>query len=149
MGIFETRNGGEDWVQLFETQNINRFFKRPDGKMFAAGYKVYSRDSLNTAVNEAELSNSENLIPHKIKITSSNPVQDQLSIECRLDARTMALLDIYSSNGTPVSRLSHQILPEGTHNFSYITNHLPAGKYFVSLRTFERHLFTSFIILGQ
>ncbi|MBK7427250.1 MAG: hypothetical protein IPI60_09565 [Saprospiraceae bacterium] len=148
-GIFETRNGGEDWVQLFETQNINRFFKRPDGKMFAAGYKVYSRDTLNTAVNETEFTARESLIPHSIKITSSNPVMDQVSIECNLDARTMALLDIYSTTGTHVSRLSHQILPEGTHSFSYLTGHLPPGKYFVSLRTFERHLFTSFIILGH
>lgn len=149
MGIFETRNGGVDWIQLFETQNINRFFKRQDGKMFAAGYKVYSRDSLSTAVKETEISNQANLIPHSIKIVSSNPVVDMLRVECTLDSRTMALLDIYSSDGIPVSRLSNQILPEGTHSFSYLTSHLPAGKYFITLRTFERHLFTSFIILGH
>ena len=149
MGIFETTNGGEDWVQLFETQNINRFFKRPDGKMFAAGYKIYSRDSINTAISEAEVSGMENFIPHSLKITSSNPVVAQLNVELQLDSRTMVLLDIYSSNGTPVARLSNQILPEGIHNFSFLTGHLPAGKYFVALRTFERHFHTSFIILGH
>lgn len=149
MGIFETRNGGDDWVQLFETQNVNRFFKRPDGKMFAAGYKVYSRDSLSTATHESEISGKMDLIPHSIKIISSNPVTDMVKVECSLDCRTMALLDVYSVNGVPIARLSNQVLNAGIHEFSLLTDHLPAGKYFVALRTFERHLFTSFIILGQ
>lgn len=148
-GIFETRNGGDVWVQLLETQNINRFFKRPDGTMFAAGYKLYFHDSISTSVLPQEIGRGEALIPHSIRIASSNPVIDQISIECKLDSRTMTLLDIYSSNGAPVARLSSQVLAEGTHSFSYLTGHLPAGKYFVALRTFERHLFTSFIILGQ
>lgn len=143
-GMYETTDGGDTWHEIEETANINRFFKRSDGQMMAAGLRLYSFQD----ITGFELDETKDMPPppHRIVWKSSNPIQGHTAQwDIHLDAPTVALMGIYDQQGRLVKRIEQRILPSGIYSYQWSSAELAPGLYYLSLRTYERHLYYSFI----
>lgn len=145
LGMYETNDGGQTWNSISEGANINRYFKVNDQMFLAAGLRLYQLDMASSSHIPQDRSTVNNPL-HQLILLSSNPISDhQVQFIALLDAPTMALLGIYDQNGKLVERLHHKQLPPGAHHFSFDTSSYPKGIYYISLRTYERHLYLTII----
>lgn len=143
-GMYETADGGDTWYEITQTANINRFFKISNNQMLASGLRLYTFQ--NTTGLEFAGDKDVPLPPHRIVWKSANPIQDHIAHwEIQLDAPTMALLGIYDQQGRLVKRIEQRVLPSGIYSYEWNSTDVRPGLYFLSLRTFERHLYYTFI----
>jgi len=64
-----------------------------------------------------------------------NPFTTSTTIEFSLDANSKTQISIYNTVGEMVYKGEEQMMAPGTHQFSWSPHHLPAGLYFVVLRS--------------
>jgi photosystem II stability/assembly factor-like uncharacterized protein len=144
LGMYETIDGGNTWKEIPETANINRFFKIGEDRMLAAGLRLYTYET-NTAVSPAGQRDAP-APPHAIIWQSANPVTDGWAQwEIQLDAPTYALMGIYDRQGRLVQRMEQKYLAAGRYAYQWDASALPTGMYYLSLRTYERHLYVAFV----
>jgi len=143
-GLFETQDGGESWTRNPETANINRFFKVNEHFMLGAGFELYFFEAGTVSTIEWPQS-PPSIIPHSIDVILPNPARSELLVEFNLDWSTSVLMDICNFEGTIVQRIVKTDMPAGKHSRSIDIGNLPAGAYFLVIRTNERHLNKRFL----
>lgn len=143
-GLYETMDGGIHWERKYETANINRFFKVDSTFMLGAGFELYFFDETSvSAVNLPSVQKEK--IPHAITNLSPNPAKNVLLLDYRLDRNTSVLMDICSADGSLVRHIFKKDQSIGDHQVNIDLSALPAGAYFIVLRTHERHLNKMFV----
>jgi photosystem II stability/assembly factor-like uncharacterized protein len=143
LGMYETNDGGNTWETIQETANINRFFKVGD-LLLAAGLRLYQLDNSTNTFDE--LSTLTTNLPHKLIWRSSNPMHDVTAEwDLRLDAPSFVLMGIYDQQGRLVRRMDKQFRQAGIYSYSANLPDLPRGIYFLSARTYDRHLYLQFV----
>jgi len=144
-GMYQTENGGDTWSKIYQTNNVNRIFKLDDENLYAAGLRLYKYDPEFVKTTEIPSKKGIN-IPHKLDWNSANPIDNSNgSVRLVMDFPGSVVLNVYSYNGALAKQLYRGYLSGGEHTFEFSTNDLLPGTYVVSLRTYERHLYTQFI----
>jgi hypothetical protein len=64
-----------------------------------------------------------------------NPVNNKATISFELPEDADIMLQVFDANGFTGKILFNKKLPAGAHEYSFITTNLPAGIYFISLKT--------------
>ena len=137
--LIETLDGGQSWHQTDYMANINRFFKTPNGKLYASGDRVYEYDDTMTGISIPDKS----IYSHRILKLQPNPFDNALTITIQIDSKTRAKLDLIAADGRHVISLYAGDLDAGNHTFELPTSEvklLGNQLYKVVLRTNERFL---------
>jgi photosystem II stability/assembly factor-like uncharacterized protein len=143
-GMYHTNDGGMTWTTTLVTSNVNRFFKVNPNFFLASGLRLYLYDgSTALAEKNADLKLTP---PHKILWHGANPIgNSRQAFEIVMDQPGMALLGLYNAQGHLIEKFNHAELPAGRHSFELDGTGLLPGAYFLSLRTYERHLYLKLI----
>jgi len=85
-------------------------------------------------------------------LTAPNPFREQTRIEFSLEKASSIVLDIYSVDGSLVSRLADGYFDKGTHNISWggidpEGRTLPAGIYFLRISDGESAITRKVVLL--
>jgi photosystem II stability/assembly factor-like uncharacterized protein len=143
-GMYHTNDGGTTWTTTLVTNNVNRFFKVNPNFFLASGLRLYQYDG-SSAIAE-EINPRKLNPPHQIIWKGANPIENgHQSFEIILDEPGMALLGLYNSQGQLAKKFHHAELPAGRYSFELNGTGLLPGAYFLSLRTYERHLYLKLI----
>ncbi len=143
-GMYQTEDGGLTWTTTLITSNVNRFFKVNPNFFLASGLRLYQYDE--SSATEGKIISTKLNPPHQILWSGPNPIRHSLqTFEIILDETSMALLGLYNAQGHLVKKFNHTELPVGKHSFELDGAALIPGVYFLSLRTYERHLYLKLI----
>lgn len=129
-----TTDGGTTWTQdASMPSNVNRFYQRPDGLLFAAG------SSIHYYAEEPIVSSSRNFQPHtpSTRLTAyPNPVAEVLNYSVEIDQATNLRIDLLTLDGRILANLTAGRVQIGTHEYSYILPaSIPAGQLLLVLRS--------------
>ncbi len=136
---FESNDGGLTWDTVHICPYMDRVFKVNDTLLFATGDRIYKYNTGGflpaiPANRYAWL----NCYP--------NPVKDNLSIDISVSVSTHALLTLLDNTGKRMNIIANADIPKGSYHYSFNTAHLPAGLYYVLLKTHEDKQVTKIIV---
>ena len=129
---FETNDGGITWTQANVCPWLNRLHKVNDSLLFASGNNIwkYSYVTGTTPV-------IGEIVPYATLNCHPNPVNEILTIDVALTQSTHVMVLLFDSKGNRIKVLDNSDRYKGTFNYKLNTNDLPAGIYFVVLKTHE------------
>lgn len=133
-GTYETRDGGKTWNLINFGGAINKITSTSKGRAIATGNTIYIYDH--------KVSNHPNPVdtPASHRLSSGpNPTDSHIEIKVHIDCQTALRLDIVNSAGQIIKTLAHQNTPAGDYKWDYNFSGLPAGVFFVWMRTNEGH----------
>ena len=131
---FESTDGGVTWKPAFICPWLNRFYKINDTLAFASGNAIWKYNSLMTGVKPLPAES----ITHYISMTCSpNPASESLAIDVTLSLSTRVVLTLLDSKGVRIKIIDNSDKPRGTFHYSFSTAHLPAGIYYLVLKSHE------------
>jgi photosystem II stability/assembly factor-like uncharacterized protein len=131
---YESNDGGNTWSVINICQGMNRVFKVNDSLLFAAGTgKIwkYSPSSLN--INP--IRNKEE--KYAALKCSPNPAKEKINITINLFRNTRVLLIIYDEKGKEIKVMDNNDKSVGEYKYTFSTNDIPPGLYYVVLKTHE------------
>ncbi|PHI19831.1 hypothetical protein CEQ90_10585 [Lewinellaceae bacterium SD302] len=129
-----TQDGGDNWTRMAGIpSNINRFYSRPDGTLFAGGSAIHYYQSDTTVV-----SSTAQLPVHRNTILTAfpNPVHEQLNYRLEATRPTNHRIDLFSADGRHLSNLATGRIAPGSYTESYrLPANFPDGTFFLVLRS--------------
>lgn len=127
---FQSNDGGLTWDTLHFCPYMDRLFKVNDTTLFATGDHIwkYKGDGLIPNVPASR---------YAFMNCHPNPVADNLSIDISVTLSTHVLLELLDNNGSRVNLIDNTDRPKGSYQFHFNTGTLPAGMYYVVLKTHE------------
>ncbi|HUR67255.1 MAG TPA: YCF48-related protein [Chitinophagaceae bacterium] len=127
---FETKDGGETWDSIPVCPFMNRVFKVIDTMLLASGNRIwkYKGNGIYPAIPEQRYA-WLNCYP--------NPVKDVLTMEVSVAMPTRFMLTLVDLSGKRVKAIDNGDREKGSYHFYLNTADLPAGIYFVVLKTHE------------
>jgi photosystem II stability/assembly factor-like uncharacterized protein len=131
---YESNDGGNTWATINICQGMNRIFKVNDSLLFASGSgKIwkYSPSSLN--INS--IKNKEE--KYAALKCNPNPAKEKINITVNLFRNTRALLIIYDEKGKEIKVIENNDKSTGEYKYTFSTNDMPSGLYYVVLKTHE------------
>jgi len=93
------------------------------------GWNFEDCDEIITGIAEMAIDQSLNTYP--------NPFTTSAAIEFKLNGNSKVQISIFNTIGEMVYAGEEQMMPQGTHQFSWTPHHLPAGLYYGVLRSEE------------
>ena len=132
---FESNDGGLTWSPVNICPWLNRFFKVNDTLAFASGGEIWKYSySLPLEVKPLPV---EKVSPYVSLNCNPNPVRETLTMDVSLSLSTHALILLLDEKGTRVKLIDNSDKPRGTFQYSLSTEKLPAGIYYLVLKTHE------------
>jgi photosystem II stability/assembly factor-like uncharacterized protein len=131
---YESNDGGNTWSVINICQGMNRVFKVNDSLLFASGNSKiwkYSPSSLN--INP--IKNKEE--KYAALKCNPNPAKEKINITVNLFRNTRALLIIYDEKGKEIKVIENNDKSVGEYKYTFSTNDMPSGLYYVVLKTHE------------
>ncbi len=128
---FETTDGGRTWKEISVCPFMNRVFRVNDTLVFATGDKIwkYTRAPYIPPFQPGFEYATMNCHP--------NPVKGKLSIDVKLSVSTQLLLLLCDNLGKRIQVIHNAYTNKGDLTFPFETSGLPAGMYYVVLKTHE------------
>jgi photosystem II stability/assembly factor-like uncharacterized protein len=136
---FESNDGGFTWQKINVCPYMNRVFKVNDTLLFASGDKIYKYNTggfLPTVPANHYASMS----------CSPNPANDNINISISLLVPTRAVLMILDNTGRRVAGIVNADKTTGSFQYKFNTAQLPAGIYYVALKTHEDKVVTKIVV---
>jgi photosystem II stability/assembly factor-like uncharacterized protein len=136
---FESNDGGMTWDTIHVCPYMNRVFKVNDTLLFASGDRIYKY-------------NTGGLIPYvpanhyAWMNCNPNPVQHDLNIDISVSVPTRVSLMILDNTGRRVSIVENTDKPKGSYHYTFNTDRLPPGMYYVLLKTHEDKVLRKIIV---
>lgn len=136
---FESNDGGASWQKINVCPYMNRIFKVNDTLLFASGDRIYkySTGGFLPAVPANHYASMH---------CSPNPAKDNINIRISVSVPTHALLTILDNTGKRIDVLANADKPKGSYLYRYNTAKLPAGMYYVALKTHEDKVVTKIMV---
>lgn len=133
--MFETRDGGTTWQNIYFGNSIDRMVKLDSVTMLAVGGKIYkfSFDSVTTTINEIKSEPIATLSVHP------NPADATLNVKIGLRKSIRTHLLLLNENYQVVKDFPAEYLHTGNYNRQINTSDLPTGNYMVILITDIEH----------
>lgn len=94
---------------------------------------------LNPGINSSDILSMKNY---------PNPFNDKTTIEIWLISSTFANLTIYDVQGNQVATLVNEELQAGKHNIEFVTENLPSGIYYYSIKTSESSITKKMLLIN-
>lgn len=136
---FESNNGGITWDTIPTCPYMNRVFRVNDTMLLASGDRIYKYSS--GGFIPAIPANRYAWLK-----CYPNPVNDMLNIGISVSVSTRALLVLLDNSGKRVHIITNADVQRGSYNYTFNTRHLPAGIYYVVLKTHEDNVLTKIIV---
>lgn len=144
LGMWQTIDGGENWLHLNFGNNVNRIFRVNDTLVYAAGYSIY-KFSLN---GNSNATSNEPSSQHEL-LVNPNPVKEFSEVEVKINRETFLILEVFDVTGKIVTPLARGTFEKGTYVFTLKAVEYPAGNYIVGMRTNEHFLSKKIIVTGK
>ncbi|MEO1626602.1 MAG: T9SS type A sorting domain-containing protein [Bacteroidota bacterium] len=133
-GVYETRDGGDNWALINTGANYNRFQKMDDSLMYASGHTIYQYgEAILTSTQQPELLQAP---PYSLTY-SPNPASDRLQVNYQLDQATHLDLSLYDASGKKVLELHSGGHASGSYQRDVAVGHLPRGLYLLAFLSRE------------
>lgn len=94
---------------------------------------------INPGINSSEVLSLKNY---------PNPFNNKTTIEIWLTTSTFANLTIYDLRGNKVTTLINEELQAGKHNIEFVTENLPSGIYYYSIKTRESSITKKMLLIN-
>ncbi len=130
---FETVDGGQTWAQVPICPIMNRVFRINDSILFASGSEIWRYAPLGTGIRPTQ----QTPIRYVSLNCNPNPVSDVLTIDLKLEKSTQAHLSLLDEQGRQIRLIDNTVKPNGTYQYKLETAQLPAGIYYVVIKTHE------------
>ncbi len=130
---FETKNGGITWDSTHICTAFDRAFKVNDTLLFATGFQIWKYNPASVVTN----TRVETPVRYVFMACTPNPVKGTLTINATLLHDTHALITLLDNTGKEVKVIENAIKPKGDLHYHLNTNDLPAGIYYVVLKTHD------------
>ena len=146
---YETTDGGLTWdtiaipwVTMPICYGLNRVFKVNDSLLFASGSDIWKYSNSTTGIYYPLTR-----ITHSASInTLPNPVNNNLFINLTLQKSTRTLLVLLDASGRKIKVIDNSIKTKGDYRYQLNVEEIPAGIYYVVLKTYEDDLDSKVII---
>jgi len=130
-GFYETKDGGDTWVNTTVGSNLNRIFILNDNLAYASGTTIYKFSDDNLGTNTFV---EQDRIPLKAFV-KTNPIKDKLNLSIEFNESDHAIIELYDSLGHLIKELKQDTInkastKEYTFDFPYAS-----GVYFINLHT--------------
>ncbi len=140
---YETTDGGLTWdtiaipwVTMPVCYGLNRVFKVNDSLLFASGNDIWKYSNSTTGIYYPLTG-----ITHSASInTLPNPVNNNLFIDLALQKSTRTLLVLLDASGRRIKVIDNSIKTKGDYRYQLNVEEIPAGIYYVVLKTYEDDL---------
>lgn len=125
--VFESRDGGENWVleKFPEVPMFNAISSDQEGNVWVAGSNgnIFKQAGANTSVGEGRWQ----------RVGKSHSTLDAEGLRFRLDASAKVKVVLRRVDGRLVANLGDRRYPAGAHTFGLHNQPLPAGNYILEL----------------
>lgn len=130
LGILETKDGGNTWINTNIGGNLNRVFVINNTTAFAAGTTIYKYTNETLATEDI----GKSRIPLSIKL-SENPVNNKLAFSIAYKGSDNMVIELYDVKGKFIKKLmKDQIvnLSSIKKEYSFDVTHLSSGIYILN-----------------
>lgn len=142
-GIYKTIDGGQNWNYIPMGRNINRFFKSPNGEVFASGQVIYKYDFIYpTYLNQI----GGELFLNKFEIYP-NPAKDKLLLKLSLIKESIVTIRVTSLDSKTCKEFLHKSFDKGDQILNFDISDFPSGSYIVTFLTDFNHESLPLIVL--
>ena len=129
-GLYETIDGGNNWVNTSVGSNLNRIFIINDNLAYACGTTIYK---FSTTLSTAEFTEQDRILLKASVIP--NPVADKLNLSIEFKGNDHVVIELYDNLGRFIKELAldtitTSMIKNYTFNFPY-----PSGMYYINLHT--------------
>ena len=136
---FQTSNGGVSWDTIHVCPFMNRVLRVNDTLLFATGDRIW------------KYNRAAPILPGPANRYAwiscyPNPVRDDLNIDITISRPTHVFLVVLDNTGKRVSVIANEDKPEGSYKYKFNTKNIPAGMYYVVLKTHEDKQSTKIIV---
>ena len=137
MGVWYTLDGGGNWDLLgsnFPMSVVNDLDLHPDEQFLIAA--TFGRSILKYDVSEL-IPNSTASAPSQksgLKVFP-NPLSETSNVVFENPTAGEVLIQLHNLNGQVVETIAKQFFPEGENQLNWNTQALPAGQYFIRMKT--------------
>ena len=129
-GLYETIDGGNNWVNTSVGSNLNRIFIINDNLAYACGTTIYK---FSTTLSTAEFTEQDRILLKAAVIP--NPVADKLNLSIEFKGNDHVVIELYDNLGRFIKELTldtitTSMIKNYTFDFPY-----PPGIYYINLHT--------------
>ena len=128
---YETNDGGATWIIIPACPGMNRVYRVNDTLLLASGNRIW----------KYKPGGKPPAPPTDVQYTSvkcaPNPAKGQLNIEVSLSRATHEMLLLFDGAGRKLKVISNTDRQKGIYKYSVGASHLPAGTYYLVLKTHE------------
>ncbi|MCE3294686.1 MAG: hypothetical protein K0R65_400 [Crocinitomicaceae bacterium] len=140
---FESFDGGLSWDIVYNLcPSMNRLFRVSDSLLFASGTGIWKYGHV-PAIGLKEITKETR---YASMSCSPNPAADHMAINVGLTRNTHLLIMLLDQNGVEVKRVENADKASGTFDYKLDVSRLPAGNYFIVLKTHEDKIISKTII---
>jgi photosystem II stability/assembly factor-like uncharacterized protein len=130
---FESVDGGDTWTTVNFCDGMNRLFKVNDSLMFATGMEIWKYSPGTTGVIDPKNEEME----FTSLTCSPNPASETMNISLSLKIKTHVLMNLIDINGKLDKVIDNSDKRKSEYNYSINVSDLPAGAYYLLLKTHE------------
>ncbi|MBX2829367.1 MAG: T9SS type A sorting domain-containing protein [Flavobacteriaceae bacterium] len=130
LGIHQTNDGGETWVDTGSGTNLNRIFFVNEELAFASGDGIYKFDGT------LGLSDIATETPSGLQVTiAPMPIKDRLNLDIEFTNVDNLVIELYDINGKFLTKFARdRIMNPQTKRYSFDFNY-PKGTYLLDVHT--------------
>ncbi len=139
--LFQTIDGGTNWLDISFGGSYNRFFKVNDSTAYLTGDKIYKyrKGTVGGIIDKTPYKEI-----HSINV-SPNPTNDIINLKVDLNSRTICQIFLIDQEGKKVHTFFDARTEIGTKDFTYSMSKYAKGVYYILLNTNEGHFSKKFV----